>query len=83
MGGAADSGGNDIVTPGEFLGDSGDLIAGRGAYVAPNGRSLRASLTGVRRLIPPQPGAADQVAFSLSIFRSGVRVYVGFKVLVA
>lgn len=73
MGGMAapDSHGDgDLVSPGEFLGDSRDLIAGRGAYVAPNGRSVRASLTGTCRLIPPQSGAPDQVIYSLlSSFR--------------
>ncbi|XP_042468675.1 exosome complex component CSL4-like [Zingiber officinale] len=58
---AVDSHGDgDLVSPGELLGDSRDLIAGRGAYVAPNGRSIRASLTGTHRVTPPQPGAPDQ-----------------------
>ncbi|XP_074564721.1 uncharacterized protein LOC141821220 [Curcuma longa] len=58
---AVDSHGDgDLVSPGELLGDSLDLIAGRGAYVAPNGRSVRASLTGTQRVTPPQPGAPDQ-----------------------
>nr|CAD1830858.1 unnamed protein product [Ananas comosus var. bracteatus] len=45
--------GDDVVTPGELLGDSAHLVPGRGAYLAPNGRSVRASLTGTRRLVPP------------------------------
>ncbi|WOL12921.1 exosome complex component CSL4 [Canna indica] len=53
-------GDGELVTPGELLGDSSKMIAGRGAYVAPNGRSVRASLTGIRRVTHPQPDAADQ-----------------------
>ncbi|RWW29369.1 hypothetical protein BHE74_00002471 [Ensete ventricosum] len=53
---------DELFTPGELLGDTSGLIAGTGAYVAPNGRSIRASLAGIRRIIPPQPDAADQVA---------------------
>ncbi|OAY70383.1 Exosome complex component CSL4 [Ananas comosus] len=45
--------GDDVVTPGELLGDSAHLVPGRGAYLAPNGRSVRASLTGTRRLVLP------------------------------
>ncbi|OAY82725.1 exosome complex component CSL4 [Ananas comosus] len=52
--------GDDVVTPGELLGDSAHLVPGRGAYLAPNGRSVRASLTGTRRLVPPPPGSSDQ-----------------------
>ncbi|XP_064947997.1 uncharacterized protein LOC135582985 isoform X1 [Musa acuminata AAA Group] len=51
---------DELVTPGELLGDSSGLIAGTGAYVAPNGRSIRASLAGIRRITPPQSDAADQ-----------------------
>lgn len=71
MGAAVDSHGDgDLISPGELLGDSRDLIAGRGAYVAPNGRSVRASLTGTCRLTPPHSGAPDQVISSLlSSFR--------------
>ncbi|XP_072967011.1 uncharacterized protein [Typha angustifolia] len=49
----------DTVTPGELLGDSTDLVAGRGAYLAPNGRSIRASLTGKPRFIPPPVDSSD------------------------
>lgn len=49
-----------VVTPGEVVGDSSQLIAGRGAYLAPNGRTLRASLTGSRKILPPPPGSSDQ-----------------------
>ncbi|GJN07547.1 hypothetical protein PR202_ga25387 [Eleusine coracana subsp. coracana] len=46
-------GGGDVVTPGELLGNSSSLEAGRGAYA--DGRSVRASVTGHRRILPPQP----------------------------
>lgn len=59
---------DELVTPGELLGDSSGLIAGTGAYVAPNGRSIRASLAGIRRITPPQSDAADQVASPLFSF---------------
>lgn len=52
---------DDMVTPGEVLGDSTELIAGRGAYLAPNGRHIHASLTGHRNLIPPQSDSTDKV----------------------
>ncbi|GJM87338.1 hypothetical protein PR202_ga03281 [Eleusine coracana subsp. coracana] len=51
-------GGGDVVTPGELLGNSSSLEAGRGAYA--DGRSVRASVTGHRRILPPQPGSSDQ-----------------------
>jgi exosome complex component CSL4 len=52
-------GGGDVVTPGELLGNSSSLVAGRGAYA--DGRSVRASVTGHRRIVPTQPGSSDQV----------------------
>ncbi|AQK76100.1 Nucleic acid-binding OB-fold-like protein [Zea mays] len=51
-------GGDDVVTPGELLGNSLTLAAGRGAYA--DGRSVRASVTGRRRIVPPAPGSDDQ-----------------------
>lgn len=51
-------GGGDVVTPGELLGNSLTLAAGRGAYA--EGRSVRASVTGRRRVVPPAPGSSDQ-----------------------
>ncbi|PAN08928.1 hypothetical protein GQ55_1G435800 [Panicum hallii var. hallii] len=51
-------GGGDVVTPGELLGNSLTLVAGRGAYA--EGRSVRASFTGHRRIVPPAPGSDDQ-----------------------
>ncbi|CAD6241743.1 unnamed protein product [Miscanthus lutarioriparius] len=51
-------GGGDVVTPGELLGNSLTLAAGRGAYA--DGRSVRASVTGRRRIVPPAPGSDDQ-----------------------
>lgn len=53
---------NDVVTPGEILGDAAELIAGKGAYLAPNGRKIHASLTGHRRIVPPQSGSTDKVS---------------------
>jgi hypothetical protein len=60
-------GGGDVVTPGELLGNSLTLVAGRGAYA--EGRSVRASFTGHRRIVPPAPGSDDQVGFVCSGFR--------------
>ncbi|CAD6248997.1 unnamed protein product [Miscanthus lutarioriparius] len=51
-------GGGDVVTPGELLGNSLTLAAGRGAYA--DGRSVRASVTGRRRIVPPAPASDDQ-----------------------
>lgn len=67
---------DELVTPGELLGDSSGLIAGTGAYVAPNGRSIRASLAGIRRITPPQSDAADQVASPLFSFFTLVSSFV-------
>ncbi|KAJ1281606.1 hypothetical protein BS78_04G318600 [Paspalum vaginatum] len=50
--------GGGVVTPGELLGNSLTLAAGRGAYA--DGRSVRASVTGHRRIVPPAPGSSDQ-----------------------
>ncbi|XP_039123781.1 exosome complex component CSL4 [Dioscorea cayenensis subsp. rotundata] len=50
----------DLVTPGEKLGDATVLIAGKGAYLSPNGRTIHASLTGLRVLTPPPSGSSDQ-----------------------
>ena len=60
---ASDSGGAEVVvTPGERLGPSSSLEAGRGAYA--DGRSVRASVTGRRRFVAPAPGSSDQVGFT-------------------
>lgn len=58
---AMDHDGGEVVTPGELLGNS-SLLAGLGAYA--DGRCVRASITGHRRLVPPPPGSTDQVGFS-------------------
>ncbi|KAK1290769.1 hypothetical protein QJS10_CPB18g01910 [Acorus calamus] len=52
--------GETLVTPGEVLGDSSDLIAGRGAYVAHHNGKIYSSLTGRRSIVPPFPGSSDQ-----------------------
>ncbi|MQM09300.1 hypothetical protein Taro_042167 [Colocasia esculenta] len=64
MGGMAmvESGEDDLVTPGEFLGEASQLVAGRGAYLSPDGRRIFASLTGRRTVVPPQPGSLDRRA---------------------
>jgi len=59
--GGGGGGDDDVVTPGELLGNSLTLVAGRGAYA--EGRSVRASVTGRRRIVPPAPGSDDQVGF--------------------
>ncbi|KAL6591355.1 hypothetical protein ACP70R_049858 [Stipagrostis hirtigluma subsp. patula] len=48
-------GGGDVVTPGELLGNSLTLVAGQGSYA--DGRAVRASVTGRRRIVPPPPGS--------------------------
>uniref|UniRef100_A0A0E0K6U5 Exosome complex component CSL4 C-terminal domain-containing protein n=1 Tax=Oryza punctata TaxID=4537 RepID=A0A0E0K6U5_ORYPU len=50
--------GGEVVTPGELLGNSLSLLVGRGAYA--DGRCVRASITGHRRLVPPPSGSTDQ-----------------------
>ncbi|WVY95829.1 exosome complex component CSL4 [Vigna radiata var. radiata] len=49
-----------MVTPGEVLGRSSDVKAGRGAYAAPHNNTVYASLTGFRRTIPPPPDSPDK-----------------------
>ncbi|CAJ1976296.1 unnamed protein product [Sphenostylis stenocarpa] len=49
-----------MVTPGEVLGRSSDVKAGRGAYTALHNNTVYASLTGFRRTIPPPPDSPDQ-----------------------
>ncbi|KAJ4776245.1 Exosome complex component CSL4 [Rhynchospora pubera] len=51
--------GDDVVTPGEFLGEATEFVAGKGAYVSPNGRSVRACLTGRRKVTAAPPGSHD------------------------
>ncbi|KAK6911288.1 Exosome complex component CSL4, C-terminal [Dillenia turbinata] len=50
----------EMVTPGEVLGKATELKAGRGAYVAPHNKTVYASLTGRRSLIPPPSDSSDQ-----------------------
>ncbi|KAK1321728.1 hypothetical protein QJS10_CPA03g00574 [Acorus calamus] len=57
---AVETGEEALVTPGEVLGDSSDLIAGRGAYVAHHNGKIYSSLTGRRSIMPPLPGSSDQ-----------------------
>ncbi|KAK1266992.1 hypothetical protein QJS04_geneDACA000063 [Acorus gramineus] len=57
---AIETGEETLVTPGEVVGDSSDLIAGRGAYVAHHNGKIYASLTGRRSIVPPLPGSSDQ-----------------------
>lgn len=49
-----------VVTPGELLGRATELKVGKGAYVAPHNKTIYASLTGLRRILPPLTGSADQ-----------------------
>ncbi|XP_078441912.1 nucleic acid-binding, OB-fold-like protein [Wolffia australiana] len=56
-----ESGEDGYVTPGEVLGDSNQLIAGRGAYLA-DGRKICASLAGRRITSPPIHGSPEQRA---------------------
>jgi len=56
-----------MVTPGEVLGRSSDVKAGRGAYAAPHNNTVYASLTGFRRTIPPPPDSPDKVGFRFQL----------------
>ncbi|MCL7035978.1 hypothetical protein MKW94_023466 [Papaver nudicaule] len=47
-----------MVTPGEVLGYSSTLIPGKGAYL--HNKTVYASLTGNRVIIPPSPDSPDQ-----------------------
>ncbi|KAL2325301.1 hypothetical protein Fmac_024359 [Flemingia macrophylla] len=49
-----------VVTPGEVLGTTSDVKAGRGAYAAPHNDTVYASLTGFRRILPPSLDSSDQ-----------------------
>lgn len=49
-----------MVTPGEVLGRTSDVKAGRGAYAALHNDTVYASLTGFRRTVPPPPDSPDQ-----------------------
>ncbi|KZV23988.1 hypothetical protein F511_17976 [Dorcoceras hygrometricum] len=52
--------GDILVTPGEVLGKSVELIAGRGAYVSAHDKTVYASLTGFISTTPALPESADQ-----------------------
>ncbi|XP_043697443.1 uncharacterized protein LOC122648274 [Telopea speciosissima] len=52
--------GEKLVTPGEVLGKSSSLIAGKGTYVAPHNHIVYASLNGRLTTIPPFPDSSDQ-----------------------
>ncbi|KAJ3672091.1 hypothetical protein LUZ60_006812 [Juncus effusus] len=58
--GAGEEAGDDIITPGELLGDASQFVAGKGAYVSPNGQHVRASLTGRRKVTPPPSDSSDR-----------------------
>ncbi|XP_047319821.1 exosome complex component CSL4 [Impatiens glandulifera] len=50
----------EMVTPGEILGTSSTLKAGKGSYVVPQSDAVFASLTGFRRIINPPHDSVDQ-----------------------
>ncbi|KAL5990298.1 hypothetical protein ACLOJK_011195 [Asimina triloba] len=50
------------VTPGEILGKDSDFMAGKGAYVSPHNRTIYASLSGRRNIIPPSSLSSDKVS---------------------
>jgi len=51
----------DMVTPGEVIGKTHDVKAGRGTYTATHNNTVYASLTGFRHTIPPASDSPDQV----------------------
>ncbi|OMO96049.1 Exosome complex component CSL4 [Corchorus olitorius] len=50
----------EMVTPGEVLGRATELKAGKGAYVAPDNKTIYASLTGFRRIQSPPSDSPDK-----------------------
>lgn len=50
----------DMVTPGEVIGRTHDVKAGRGTYTATHNNTVYASLTGFRHTIPPASDSPDQ-----------------------
>ncbi|CDP04263.1 unnamed protein product [Coffea canephora] len=50
----------ELVTPGEVLGTASELKAGKGAYFSANDKTIYASLTGFRSIIPAPIDATDQ-----------------------
>lgn len=57
----AETNGEAIVTPGEVLGKSTEVKAGRGSYLAKHNGVVYASLTGFVRTVSPSPDSTDQV----------------------
>lgn len=53
----------EMVTPGEVVGRSWDVKAGKGTYAAPHNNTVYASLTGFRLSKPPAPDSTDQVRY--------------------
>lgn len=51
----------EMVTPGEVVGRTWDVKAGRGTYSALHNNTVYASLTGLRHTIPPPSDSPDQV----------------------
>lgn len=51
----------EMVTPGEVVGKTSDVKAGRGTYAAVHNNTVYASLTGFRHTIPPATDSPDQV----------------------
>jgi exosome complex RNA-binding protein Csl4 len=50
----------EMVTPGEIVGKTCDVKAGRGTYAAVHNNTVYASLTGFRHAIPPASDSPDQ-----------------------
>ncbi|WJX12838.1 hypothetical protein P8452_03291 [Trifolium repens] len=50
----------EMVTPGEVVGKTCDVKAGRGTYAAVHNNTVYASLTGFRHAIPPASDSLDQ-----------------------
>nr|GFA43128.1 exosome complex component CSL4 [Tanacetum cinerariifolium] len=51
---------DDMVTPGEVLGNSTHIKPGKGVYLSRDTNTIYASITGRRSVIPPSPKSSDQ-----------------------
>jgi hypothetical protein len=65
---------DEVVMTDEYLDESTQFVTGKGAYVSPNGRSIRATLTGLRKITPPPP-SSDKVSARFAFLFRGL----GFK----
>nr|GEZ99475.1 exosome complex component CSL4 [Tanacetum cinerariifolium] len=51
---------DEMVTPGEVLGNSTHIKPGKGAYLSRDTNTVYTSITGRRSVIPPSPESSEQ-----------------------